>query len=94
MRELRESMIRVGISLSAFGVVVGTLLGLWFARPIRHLAAVADRIRGGELDVRAEVESADEIGLLADTFNRMTEEVLRTDRQLRPVDEPDDPTQD
>jgi HAMP domain-containing protein len=63
VRELRDSMVRVGISLSAFAVVVGTLLGLWFARPIRQLAAVADRIRNGELHVRAEVESADEIGL-------------------------------
>jgi HAMP domain-containing protein len=92
VRELRESMVRVGISLSALAVVVGTLLGLWFARPIRHLAAVADRIRNGELDVRAEVEGADEIGLLADTFNRMTEELLRADRHLRTEDEQDTPT--
>lgn len=94
VRELRDSIVRVGISLSAFAVVVGTILGLWFARPIRHLAAVADRIRNGELHVRAEVEAADEIGLLADTFNRMTEELLRADRTIRTEGEPDTPVDD
>lgn len=81
--ELRESLLRVGISLSAFAVVLGTLLGIWFARPIRELAAVADRIHGGELDMRAPVRTHDEVGRLADTFNRMTGEILGANQELR-----------
>lgn len=69
--ELRD----LALSLSAIAILVGTLLGLRFAKPLHDLAGVADRIRGGELDARASVDREDEIGLLARTFNQMTDEL-------------------
>ncbi len=51
--ELRDTMARLIVSLSAFAIVAGTLLGLYVARPIHELAEVARRIGAGELDVRA-----------------------------------------
>jgi nitrogen fixation/metabolism regulation signal transduction histidine kinase len=39
------------------------------------LTTIADHIAEGDLDVEAEVESHDEIGLLATTFNSMTEQL-------------------
>jgi class 3 adenylate cyclase/CHASE3 domain sensor protein len=57
-------------------VVFGLLLGILFreniAGPVRRLTGIADRIRGGDLAARAPVESGDEIGDLAATFNKMT----------------------
>ncbi len=82
VRDLRDTMITLALALSAFAIVLGTLLGLWFARPIRELADVAARIRRGALDVRAHVHSEDEIGLLALTFNRMTDELISKNREL------------
>ncbi len=73
--ELRSRLIRVGLSLSAFAILLGTLLGIRFAKPIQELADVADRIRKGDLDARAQPRSQDEIGLLARTFNEMAEEL-------------------
>ncbi len=75
IKELRSRLIRVGLSLSAFAILIGTLLGIRFARPIQELAEVADRIRKGDLDARAQPRSGDEIGLLARTFNEMAEEL-------------------
>jgi nitrate/nitrite-specific signal transduction histidine kinase len=70
------------VSLSAFAVVAGTLLGLYVARPIHDLADVARRIGAGELDVRARTGSEDEIGLLATTFNHMAQELIEKNREL------------
>ncbi len=75
IKELRSRLVRVGLSLSAFAILIGTLLGIRFARPIQELAEVADRIRQGDLNARAQPRSADEIGLLARTFNEMAEEL-------------------
>lgn len=75
--ELRD----LALSLSAIAILVGTLLGLRFAKPLHDLAGVANRIRGGELDARAAVDREDEIGLLARTFNQMTDEL--EDRMVR-----------
>jgi HAMP domain-containing protein len=80
--ELRDTMWKLAVSLSAFAIVAGTLLGLYFARPIRELAEVARRIGEGELDLRARADSEDEIGLLAETFNRMAEALVETNREL------------
>ncbi len=57
-------------------------LGL-IAGPVRRLTAVANDIRGGNLEAQARIESTDEIGILAQTFNRMTSQLRRTLSQVR-----------
>ena len=53
------------------------LLGMWFSRtitnPIRKLTVGAEAVGKGDYDHRVEVESQDEIGRLAETFNLMAE---------------------
>ena len=71
----RQELLDLGLTLGAFAILLGTALGLRFARPIHHLAMVADRIREGEMGARAEVMAEDEIGQLARNFNNMTEEL-------------------
>lgn len=53
------------------------------AGPVRRLTSVADDIRTGNLDARAEVEASDEIGALAGTFNDMTDQLSHTLQQVR-----------
>lgn len=71
----RSQLTDLALSLGAFAIVLGTILGLRFAKPIHELALVADRIRGGALSARATVNSEDEVGLLTKTFNHMAEEL-------------------
>ena len=75
IRDFRRQLTRFGFSLAAFAILLGTLLGLRIANPVRDLAEVANRIRLGELDARAKVTREDELGLLARTFNQMAEEL-------------------
>lgn len=80
---LREELTRLGLSLGAFAILAGIILGFRFTRPILDLSAVADRIRSGELDARAAVTTHDEIGLLARTFNQMADELEERMTELR-----------
>lgn len=68
-RMLRGQLIDLGLALGAFAVVGGTLLGFYLARPIRELAEVIERAHQGEVGVRANARSEDELGLLAETLN-------------------------
>jgi PAS domain S-box-containing protein len=77
IEEFRRQLMRFGLSLSAFAILFGTLLGFRFAKPIHDLAEVANRIRLGELNARATIVRQDEFGLLARTFNQMAEELER-----------------
>ena len=64
------------------GVAVAYLAARRFARPVRELTAAATRVSVGDLSARAPVRSDDEIGLLAVTFNKMTEELITAQRTL------------
>lgn len=68
-RELRGQLIDLGLALGAFAIVGGTLLGFYLAKPIRELADVVERVHHGETRLRANANSEDEIGLLAETLN-------------------------
>ena len=52
-------------------VVFGALAAASLARPIVRLTAAMERLRGGDLDARVPVASADELGRAAEAFNAM-----------------------
>ena len=78
----------IGISMA---LVLGSLLLLWFisgriARPIVRITQAARKVTDGDLDVRVDLQTGDETGILATTFNQMVErlrQMLETERQQR-----------
>jgi len=64
------------------GAVAGFLTVTSVTRPIRGLVHAAQAIRGGDLSRRAAVETRDEIGELAETFNSMTEQLSESIEHL------------
>lgn len=71
-----------GIIAVLLGLLMGLLARATIAQPVRRLTNVVERIREGELDAQAKVESRDEIGMLASTFNRMTAQLRATLSQV------------
>jgi PAS domain S-box-containing protein len=71
----RDQAFRLTLSLGAFAIVIGVLLAFRFSGPIHDLAEATQRIRDGELSVRAPVVGEDEVSLLAQTFNKMASEL-------------------
>lgn len=69
------------IAMMAFGLAF--LFGGMIVGPIRRLTRVAEQIGAGDLDLEARVESQDEIGQLATTFNGMTSQLRQTLNQVR-----------
>lgn len=73
---VRES----AISIAA---IIVSLLVLWYltgqlVRPILNLTTVANAVSGGNLNASAIVETSNEIGILASTFNSMTSQLRET----------------
>jgi GAF domain-containing protein/HAMP domain-containing protein len=62
----------VGVATLALTAVLAVGVAQLLSRPIIRLTAVAARIAAGDLTAQALVESRDEIGALAATFNEMT----------------------
>lgn len=69
--------------LAAVGLAL--LLGVWLSqrltRPLRQLTQATHRLAAGDLSQSVGVDSADEIGELASSFNRMAQSLAAADRQ-------------
>jgi len=67
--------ILTGGVFAAIGLLAIWLLSLQFSRPIVRLTGVANQIVAGKLDLYANIQSTDEIGVLANAFNNMISQV-------------------
>jgi len=74
-RSVRESIASRLMVLALFILTVVTLTRWSIARPIRALMAGAQAVGRGDLKQRIEVVRRDEIGQLAEEFNRMAEKL-------------------
>jgi HAMP domain-containing protein len=75
-------MIVMGVSLIMV-ILITSLYARTIVRPIIHLTEVADRISLGDLDTKIEIRSSDEVGMLADSFDRMQESLRAAIERLR-----------
>jgi signal transduction histidine kinase len=70
------------LGAAALALIFGVLLARTLTRPLRALTDATEKMAGGELSQQVTVNSKDEIGELADSFNKMSREVAKAN-QLR-----------
>jgi len=81
-RHIRASALLVG----GGGIVLAILLSSWAAarvtRPVEQLARAAQNVAAGNWNTRVDVPGDDEVSQLAESFNRMTAELLTQKERL------------
>ena len=81
-RRIRASALLVG----GGGIILAILLSSWVAarvtRPVEQLARAAQDVAAGNWDTRVEIPGSDEVAQLAESFNRMTAELLTQKERL------------
>jgi len=81
-REVRQSVLNRLVVLALFILSVFAVARWSIARPIRALIAGARAVGRGDLAQRIEVTRRDEIGQLAEEFNRMAESLQAANQEL------------
>jgi signal transduction histidine kinase len=76
-------LLLAGAISAAIALGLARLMARGMTQPIRDMAAAANRLSRGEYGERVAVESRDEIGRLAETFNRMATELESLERLRR-----------
>lgn len=77
-----RAVVLAGLTAAAVGLLLAGLLVRQITRPLSSMTAASSRIARGDFSVRVPVQTQDELGDLAATFNRMaysleTQETLR-----------------
>jgi signal transduction histidine kinase len=74
--KLRDNLLKLSLLFLTAVIFVAFYLAKTISRPIKNLTATSKIIAGGELGVRVSVESDDEIGEMARSFNKMTDSLV------------------
>ncbi len=82
LKEIKRQFLGIALTGILFIVFFTIFLGFVYSRtltsPLLKLRDAIKKVAKGDLHYRLEVQSRDELGDLADSFNRMAEELLKT----------------
>jgi len=85
-RKIRSSQIAAVIEafsvVLVLGLIVGFLVRLWIHQPVQELVKGTRNVAGGNLSYRVTVDRNDELGVLASSFNNMTDKLAEARLQL------------
>jgi two-component system, NtrC family, nitrogen regulation sensor histidine kinase NtrY len=84
--ELRQHIRSASLLAAGAGMILAILLSGWAAarvtRPVEQLAQAAREVADGNWNTQVTIQSTDELGELAASFNRMTHELLEQKERL------------
>ena len=76
----------IAYGVAGGGILLAIIFSLWIAarvsRPVEELARAAEEVAGGSWDARVPVRGRDEVAVLAQSFNHMTEELASQRERL------------
>jgi len=85
--DVQSQTVLVFLAITLAGAALTTIIALWISRqismPIRNLVAASKQLANGNLDVKLEPTSGDELGKLSYRFNQMAEALRQRDERLK-----------
>jgi two-component system phosphate regulon sensor histidine kinase PhoR len=80
---LKTGMLTIAGVLTFLALLAATLIARSLSRPIRQLTDAAQKTASGDFSTKLFLRRSDELRVLADSFNRMNDEMARMFRDLR-----------
>jgi HD-GYP domain-containing protein (c-di-GMP phosphodiesterase class II) len=81
--QMRYQSLALVALVTVGAIVFGTLFAGHISQPIQLLAQGARRLAGGDYATRVPVKANNEVGVLAESFNHMGEEIQKSIEQIR-----------
>ena len=74
----RQQIFLIGLVTAIIGGVIAYFLATFISLPIKEITDATEKVANGDLNSRLTIKRNDEIGALANSFNKMTEDLRRT----------------
>ncbi|HEV2212203.1 MAG TPA: diguanylate cyclase [Gammaproteobacteria bacterium] len=82
LKAMRAALVYGALAATAMALILGLVFGNALSRALRRLTRAIQSMGEGSLHQHVEVESRDEVGVLARSFNRMSADLARSHAQL------------
>jgi signal transduction histidine kinase len=86
MVEVQQHIKAIAYGVAGGGILFAIAASLWIAarvsRPIEQLARASGEVADGRWETRVSIDSHDEVGVLANSFNRMTSQLVEQRERL------------
>ncbi len=79
---IKDNIGIVSLAILIIGITLVIIIGGYMTKPLTMMVETVKKIGDGDLSQRAQVISNDELGLLADSFNKMTEAISKSQETL------------
>ncbi|MBE9502553.1 MAG: PAS domain S-box protein [Proteobacteria bacterium] len=83
LMDLGKDLLLIAAAFYLPGMFILALVMRLYLRPVVTVARGAERIAEGDLDIRIDVTSGDEIGVMANAFNQMVESLSKTISEVK-----------
>ncbi len=81
--QIIRAIVNIIIILMSFSIILSLFLSTFIVKPVRELSKGMEEVSKGNLSHKLEVASKDEIGELADVFNKMAEDLEKSHNELQ-----------
>ena len=82
-QSFKSMIITIAVILLVVSAIVGYMISLAITRPLNEMMKLMVRAESGDLTVRSEINSRDEIGRLSKSFNHMIDNIKRISDNVR-----------
>ena len=83
LTQLRNYLLLSGALIAALVVLISVVIARRITLPLRELAGEAMRIGRGDLENPVDIQTRDEVGVLASTMNEMRKRLFERDQELQ-----------
>lgn len=75
------------VAILAISLTIGLFIQRFVSRPVKHLLRGTERVAAGDLSTPLEISSANEIGILASSFDQMTQRLQGSEQEIKASEE-------
>jgi len=83
----KKMILFAGVAILGVSLTIGIFIQRFVSRPVKHLLEGTERVTVGDLSTPLEISSADEIGILARSFDHMTQRLQISEQELKASEE-------
>jgi len=85
VQNLKTNIAWVSLIIFSLGLVAVFYIGLYITKPLSNMVGAVEKVSAGDLTIRSNFQSNDEIGYLSKSFNSMVDRIETSNEELETI---------